>query len=356
MRFHALLQCGGGIDLRYHGNPSDEEAEVLRAAESALAGRTRVVLAVSGGLDSMVLMDAVAATFNGPRSGVLVATFDHRTGPHAARAVKLVETRSKVLRLECVRGVAAAARSREHEWREQRWKFLHSTAENFKAPVATAHTLDDQVETVFMRILRDAGPRGLAGLYAASDVIRPFLSLSRATLAAYAATRRVRYAEDPSNQSRSHLRNRVRHDLLPALTRVRPAFPKQLLTIAGMAAAWREEMTRATEQIPVDISSDGSLRIARSDLAGYDADSLRSLCLLSRQKRELSWTEGELSVSREFTMKGHTGGSIHYREASKCGCSGITCCLQDGTRVALNKSGMPARLAMVRHHHRLELT
>ncbi|HEU4878511.1 MAG TPA: tRNA lysidine(34) synthetase TilS, partial [Gemmatimonadaceae bacterium] len=221
---------------------SDEEARVLNAASSAVLGRARSVLAISGGLDSMVLLDAVAATHTGPRSSVLVATFDHRTGDHASRAAKMVEKRALSLGFRCVVGTAVKLGSRESEWREERWKFLRATAENFKAPVLTAHTLDDQIETVFMRILRDAGPRGLAGLFAESDIVRPFLGLRRRELESYAAKRRLSHVEDPSNASRTYLRNRVRHDLLPAMTRVRPGFPSSLLTVARLAATWREEL------------------------------------------------------------------------------------------------------------------
>ena len=161
---------------------SDEEAAVPRAAASALRGRERVVLAVSGGLDSMALLHSVAHAWEGPRSGLLVATFNHGTGPHAARAVKLVQARADHLGLKCATGTATASRSREHEWRHDRWAFLRATAKRFAAPVVTAHTLDDQIETIFIRILRDAGPRGLAGLYAESDVVRPFIELRRADL------------------------------------------------------------------------------------------------------------------------------------------------------------------------------
>jgi tRNA(Ile)-lysidine synthase len=283
---------------------------VLRAAASALNGYDRVVLAVSGGLDSMVLLDAVAATFRGSRSGLLVATFDHRTGPAASRAVKAVQRRCASIGLECVTGLASATRSREHEWREERWKFLRASADNFKAPVVTAHTLDDQIETVFMRILRDAGPRGLAGLFAESDVVRPFLGLRRKDLAAYAEENRIRHIDDPSNGSRAHLRNRVRHDLLPAMTRVRPGFSEQLLTIAGLSAAWRVEMAAAIEAIPATISGDGSLRVARSDLAGYDADSLRCLWPALAAKVGVVMDRRGTQRLAEFTMNGHTGGSI----------------------------------------------
>ena len=120
----------------------------------------------------------------------------------------------------------------------------------------------------------------------------------------------MRYVEDPSNESRAHLRNRVRHDLLPALTRARPAFPRQLLTIAQMAADWRDEMARAVDEIPVVLGNDGSLRISRSDLAGYDAESLRSLWPALAAKAGVVMDRRGTQRVAEFTMKGHTGGSI----------------------------------------------
>lgn len=287
----------------------DEEARVLRAAASALSGRERVVLAVSGGLDSMVLLDA-AASAAASRTSVLVATFDHRTGSHASRASRLVDKRAAALGLRCVTGVAQFRGTREHEWRDERWKFLRSVARDFRAPIVTAHTLDDQVETVFMRILRDAGPRGLAGLYAESDIVRPFLGMTRADLEDYARSRRIRHVEDPSNASRAYLRNRVRHDLLPAMTKVRPAFPSSLLMIARLAAAWREEMEDAVSQIDVSLAPGGSIRVARADLAGYDAESLRTLWPAIAAKAGVVMDRRGTQRLAEFTMKGHTGGSI----------------------------------------------
>src|SRR5512141_2139364 len=166
--------------------PSDEEAVVLRDTASAFGGADRVVLAVSGGLDSMVLLHAAAAVRSKNLKSLLVATFDHRSGSHSAAAAAFVEQEAHRLGIKCVEGRATASVSREHEWREARWNFLRSVAKRFDGVIATAHTLDDQIETVFMRILRDAGPRGLAGLYAESDIVRPFLNIRRATLARYA--------------------------------------------------------------------------------------------------------------------------------------------------------------------------
>ena len=257
----------------------------------------------------MVLLDAVSRSLES-RTSVLVATFDHRTGNHASRAARLVQRQAEKRRLRCVVGVAARKGTRESEWREERWNFLRQTARQFRAPVVTAHTLDDQIETVFMRILRDAGARGLAGLYAESEIVRPFLDLARLELEAYASANQIPFVEDPSNASRAYLRNRVRHDLLPAMTKVRPGFPSSLLTIARLAARWREEMEETVSQIDVSVGSDGAIRVARNDLSGYDAESLRTLWPAIAAKAGVVMDRRGTQRLAEFTMKGHTGGSI----------------------------------------------
>ncbi len=288
---------------------SDEEAVVLRDTASAFDGAGRVVLAVSGGLDSMVLLHAAAAIRSKNLKSLLVATFDHRSGIHSAAAAAFVEQEAHRLGIKCVEGRATTSLVREHEWREARWNFLRSVAARFGGVIATAHTLDDQIETVFMRILRDAGPRGLAGLYAESDVLRPFLGLGRADLEKFASKHRVRYMDDPSNESRSHLRNRVRHELLPAISRARPAFSSDLLSIAQASAEWRNAVARTVEMIGTHHPR-GGFRVARADLAGYDAESLRTLWPAVAAKAGVVMDRRGTHRLAEFTMKGHTGSSI----------------------------------------------
>jgi len=288
---------------------SDEEAVVLRDTASAFDGADRVVLAVSGGLDSMVLLHAAASVRSDRLKTLLVATFDHRSGSHSAAAARFVERQARQLGIKCVEGLATMPLTREHEWREARWDFLRSVAARFGGQIATAHTLDDQVETVFMRILRDAGPRGLAGLYAESDVLRPFLNLRRSDLAKYASNHGVRYLDDPSNESRAHLRNRVRHELLPAISRLRPAFPSDLLSIAQASAGWRAAIASAVERIGT-LAPQGGLRVARADLAGYDAESLRTLWPAVAAKAGVVMDRRGTHRLAEFTIKGHTGCTI----------------------------------------------
>jgi tRNA(Ile)-lysidine synthase len=287
-----------------------EASPIEGALESALAGCAHVVLAVSGGIDSMVMLAAASRLPARSRARLKVATFDHGTGKAAGRAAALVGRESARLGIPCVSGRAATVGTREEEWRRARWTFLERVAEKHAASVVTAHTLDDQVETVFMRILRDAGPRGLAGLYADSEVIRPFLDQRRTAIAGYAAAHRVKYLEDPTNSDRKHLRNRIRLDLLPSITRRNPGFPAELLALARASADWRRSLEDLAVSVDATPSVDGALRIDRSSLKGFDDASLRVLWPALAARASVVMDRRGTHRAAEFTIKGATGGTI----------------------------------------------
>lgn len=203
-----------------------------------------IVLAVSGGLDSICLMHmANACALRG--STLRVATFDHRTGTHGKDAVDHVVAVAAGLGLPVHVGRARTIAHSESAWRQARWAFLREVARQNDAVVATAHTSDDHLETVVMRLLRGAGARGLAGLLADTPgVVRPLVQTERATLTNYAKRHDIRWVDDPTNQSRRFFRNRVRLDLLPALRRLDPSLPDDLLRLADEAALLRRGMER----------------------------------------------------------------------------------------------------------------
>jgi tRNA(Ile)-lysidine synthase len=238
------------------------KAPVRRAVGELPTGRW--LLAVSGGRDSMVLLDAFAAVRAGEVAAV--ATFDHGTGAAARKASELVERSAMERELPVVSGsVAAAVAPTEASWREARWTFLRSWAAELGATIVTAHTRDDQIETVLLRLLRESGARGLAGMNVdvrdpSQRVVRPLLAVARETIAAYADEEAVRWIEDPSNQSRAHQRNRVRLDLLPALNRAMPGFDEWCWDLSERAAAWRRDVDAFIEStlLPTE-SPDGSV-------------------------------------------------------------------------------------------------
>jgi tRNA(Ile)-lysidine synthase len=282
-------------------------AAVEDAVRAIPAGR--YVLAVSGGRDSMVLLHAFART---RRDAVAVATFDHRTGGAALRAAALVARESERHGIP----VIAARRRRggadgESAWRAARWEFLNETATRLEASVATAHSRDDQLETVVMRVLRDAGPRGLAGMYAESPVARPLLSVSRDVMTRYAEERAISFVHDPSNDDARYLRNRVRHDLLPALERVRPGFGAEMLALAERSAQWRTAVEGLVSRLEVtELVPGRALAIPLAGLHGLGESALAMLwpAIAGRAGVRLDWRGTDRIV--DFTLKGRVGGRI----------------------------------------------
>ncbi len=274
----------------------------------AALGSGNWLLAVSGGMDSMVLLDAAAETLD--HKTLAVATFDHGTGPAARAAVALVVARATNLGIGCICGSAAAAGRTEADWRGERWAFLNDVASRMGATVVTAHTLDDQVETIFIRAIRGAGPRGLAGLFAASPVARPLLETTRAEIERYADGDCTAYVTDPSNADLRHLRNRVRLQLLPALEHASPGFAMAMLEVAEKASSWRAQMEAIALSFPMVSDSPQSHSFERRPLRGYPADSLKCLwpALCARASIILDWRGTERLA--EFTIKGETGQQI----------------------------------------------
>ena len=234
------------------------------------------LLAISGGRDSMVLLDSFAR--HRPDVPSAVATFDHGTGVAAAEAVELVVRECLVRGISVVAGRApgreSAARVPEAVLRQARWDFLRAVAAERGAVIVTAHTRDDQAETVAMRILRDASARGLAGMAAPTPgIVRPLLHLQRATLAAHAETFGVPFVEDPSNADPCYLRNRLRAHLLTAAERARPGFADSLVAIGARAAAWRAELRTLVDALGAQRVGDAVV-VQASALAGLSVEGL----------------------------------------------------------------------------------
>jgi tRNA(Ile)-lysidine synthase len=249
-----------------------------RTVEEAIAGFAPgrpVVLAVSGGRDSMVLLHAMARLR--PDLVAAVATFDHGTGAAATRAAALVAREAKTLGLPVRRGRARGVARTEDAWRSARWQFLGALARELDARVATAHTRDDQIETVIMRVMRGSAARGLAGLFAQGPVLRPLVDVDGGVIAGYAQRQDVRWIDDPSNESRAHLRNRVRLDLRPALERAHPGFASEMLALSRRAAALREQVERLAFTMAAVDANAQAVQVARATLTDYDAKGLALL-------------------------------------------------------------------------------
>ncbi len=290
----------------------------VRAIESSvselLARRERLVLAVSGGADSAVLLDAVVR-LRSPRHHIVVASVDHGTGEAATEAT------ARSVATAASHGVLAISerlslnRHDEATLRAGRWTFLRQVAAAQDATVVTAHSRDDHIETVIMRTMRGAGARGLAGLLAPSPVERPLLPHTRATIRNYAARRRIQFIEDPSNSSLTFFRNRVRLELLPAIRHVAPDFEEQIFQLSKRAADLRAEvdsiaglfeLERRASGVVLDALAlstlcDESVRLLLPSLLGRAGITLdrRGLVRLSGMVRGVPGSRGQLSGGYE---------------------------------------------------------
>ncbi len=231
---------------------------------------THVVLAVSGGADSVALLRAMAslkAAYKGTGK-LYVAHLNHGLRGDAATAdaawlEALCDLQSVQLEVG-VADIAAAAAEQGDGWeasaREARYKFLRHTAERLGARfVATAHTADDQVETVLHRIVRGTGVAGLAGipkyrsLSESVVLMRPFLSIPRSSVLNYLAAIGQDYRSDATNDDVRFTRNRVRHELLPRLREhFNPKVENALLRLSAQA----RDIYEALEGIAADLVSD----------------------------------------------------------------------------------------------------
>jgi tRNA(Ile)-lysidine synthase len=256
-----------------HSAISAQHAKTLFAGWKAVPA---LVLAVSGGPDSVALMWLAARWRRGLKQGprLIAVTVDHGLRGEAAREARDVKRLAQSLEIEhrTLRwrgakpkaGIPAAAR-------EERYRLLAQAARRCGAShIVTAHTRDDQAETLLMRMLRGSGIAGLSAMARESErdgvvLARPLLDISKAQLIATLAKAKIAFADDPTNHDTSYTRPRLR-ELMPALA----AEGGDARSLARLAS----RLARANEA--VEVLADGAerylmLKGAAAANNGFDA-------------------------------------------------------------------------------------
>ena len=255
-----------------------------------------LLCAVSGGADSICLLHVLSELRRTLGLTLTVAHYNHGLRGREAMADETF-VREQAMLLD-VPFRAARGNVREKARREKvsletaarslRYRFLKRTARNVGAgAIVTAHTLDDQAETVLFRLARGTGTRGLAGMRVTSSaqgfpVIRPMLSIRRQAVERYLSARKLTWREDTSNACRDFTRNRIRHDVLPLLANaLNPKITEsmgRLATIQADEDDWLQELT------------DGLMRVCCRD---NDAAHLNTAALipLPRAARRRLWRQ-----------------------------------------------------------------
>jgi tRNA(Ile)-lysidine synthase len=250
----------------------------LRAAGVPPRGGTLVV-GLSGGKDSVALVDAVASLRRRRGFRVVAAHLDHGLRPgsadDAAFCAALCERLEVPFRAGTADVRARAARERgglEQAARRERYAYLRRVRDEEKAvAIAVAHTRDDQAETLLLRLLRGAGATGLGGMRPrAGDVVRPLLAVSREEILAHLRERGLDWREDPSNADTAHRRNRVRHELIPYLEeRFNPGIRAALARTASLLADEAAHVRAEADALLAAIAREegGALVLGRAALA-----------------------------------------------------------------------------------------
>ncbi|HEY4676221.1 MAG TPA: tRNA lysidine(34) synthetase TilS [Candidatus Angelobacter sp.] len=288
------------------------EQQLLRPGE-------RVAVACSGGADSVALLHVLAELREELGIVLSVGHFHHQIrGAEADADQKFVEEVAAKFQLDFHSGsgnvpqhaaqhklsLETAARDLRHQW------FAELIKQGKADKIATAHTLDDQAETVLMRILRGTGTRGMAGIapvHKAKHLVRPLLATTRREVEAYLKAKGQCWREDSSNLDPGHTRNRVRHTLLPLLEReFNPAIRQTLADLANLAQAeddyWDNEISSLLPRLVHEGKPSRSGRNSSGDAQGVlalDLSGLRGLPLAVR-RQVIQRTAQRLGISLEF--------------------------------------------------------
>ncbi|MBW1819515.1 MAG: tRNA lysidine(34) synthetase TilS [Deltaproteobacteria bacterium] len=259
----------------------NSDSKILGSVERAIAGHGMisrgdgVVVGLSGGPDSVCLLHVLyrLSALLGIR--LVAAHFDHGLRPaEDENETRFTTDLAQSLNLPVDSGKWASVQisvkgSMEERARDARYLFLEAVKRKFGCRrIALGHTLDDQAETVLMRLLRGSGPAGLSGIPPCREggIIRPLIDIRRSDVEAYLARNGLSYVTDSSNSERHILRNRIRLDLLPVLKDYQPKIIEHLARTArimrddegwmeGVAAEWLSETAETGEngdiRIPV---------------------------------------------------------------------------------------------------------
>jgi len=281
-------------------------------------------VAVSGGADSVALLVAMADSR--AETGIVLSAIHVHHGLRGEEAdgdaqfvadlarqldVSLRTERGDVAALaaERGRGIEEAARALRYRCFD---KLLVSREVN---AVATAHTLDDQAETVLMKLLRGAWTEGLGGIAPVvtaegGRIVRPLLEVSRAPIVTYLEARGHRWREDSTNQELTFTRNRVRYTLLPQMKEFQPRIPEQLARMAVVArdeeAWWSRELARVLPAILLPgkpVRGGGRATSTRPGEAGVamELERLRSMHL-ALQRRVLRAAAERVGAALNFAQ------------------------------------------------------
>jgi tRNA(Ile)-lysidine synthase len=334
---------GRHYDFEMRSSKSQSALPVLPVETGIFKPGLRLAVGVSGGADSVALLRALAE-----RAGELglvlhVAHLQHGLrGAEADGDLEFVRGLAARLglpfheeRVDTGREASAASESIETAARRLRYAWFRRLLGSGEVDaVATAHTLDDQAETVLGKFLRGAWTEGLSGIHPAVEfsegpILRPLLGATRAQVEAYLKAAGQGWREDSSNRDSAFTRNRIRHELLPLLEGWNPRLREHLAQMAALArdeeAWWQDEMARLAPQLVLPGRPVRGGGRAAGDGLGLEVTRLAAL-VPAAQRRLLRYAAEQLGAAPDFAA------TEALRTLALTGRAGQRCELAQGVR------------------------
>lgn len=240
----------------------------------------KVLVAVSGGPDSVCLLKVLMEMRKDLDLEIVVGNLDHGIrGKESREDSDFVRKLAKDLGLDCahkktnVKARRDRKRSLEEYAREKRYQFLEESARKHECNViATGHTMDDQAETVLIRLIKGASLKGMAGIpvvrhQGEMKIVRPLIAVEKKEVLDYLEAVGWKYREDRTNKERKHLRNRIRYEVLPFLENYNPKIKRTLVNLSDTIRediAFLEEKKRVMDDYSK--TGKGSVKIRTMDL------------------------------------------------------------------------------------------
>jgi tRNA(Ile)-lysidine synthase len=306
---------------------------------SMLEGARGLLIAVSGGPDSMTLLDMLVRVRDLARSNaqrafeIQVAHFDHQLrGRQSTEDAEFVRASSVKLGLECTVGTAdvraeakSSKRGIEETARSLRYEFLAATAEKLGLDrIAIGHNMNDQAETMLMRLIRGSGSRGLASMCPVSDIprrrgreqpatgrqirlIRPLLAVTREEVEEYCSTRGLEFRLDATNESNDYLRNRVRREIIPSLKGLNRGAVQSIARAAAILAG---------EHHLLEVQARSSLAAARSLVGSERSPQTEARYLVKTFLAQPEPIRRQMIIEAVARLRDGSGGQLTAQQVS----------------------------------------
>ena len=238
---------------------------------------TNIIVALSGGADSMALLDFLCVNRDTFKiNNICACHINHQIRKDADENEEFVKKHCKSRGIEIYTYSAdilsLSKKNKESVelcGRKIRYEFLQKKAQELNAVIAAAHTLSDSAETIIFNMARGTGIKGLCGISAKrGNIIRPFIEITKDEVLLYCKQNNIDYYHDTTNDDKNYTRNKIRHDIVTSLKEINESFEQNILSMSELLADDEEYLSKQAKGVYDEIKIEGGIKI--SDILNSD--------------------------------------------------------------------------------------